>query len=174
MPHPRHGPRRRVVRNQRSAVPARRQSHYYVSDVWENAGLTYRDYGDDIISPRAERVRRTLSMIEDRRRWAPGTTLKKLSGKPFHTLIVPDKKKRDGRPTVLVVPHWSKYAPKRELRHTLDDVLSGRVGFFQPENMVICVRRQRRRRAIFAFNHAGKGKKRTRNPRRNEWSEVRC
>lgn len=57
------------------------------------------------------------------------------------------------------------------------DDLPYRVGFALPWQVVVCVRRKRRREVLHAFRIAGaRGAMRRlfRKPRRNEWSEVRC
>lgn len=54
------------------------------------------------------------------------------------------------------------------------DHFSRRVGFQYPWQVLICIRRRRRKEVIHALGHAGAGKPRQRRPRRNFYSEVRC
>lgn len=52
--------------------------------------------------------------------------------------------------------------------------VSKRVGFHAPWQVIICVRRKRRREVLHALNKTGAGKGRQRRPVRNTFSEVRC
>lgn len=54
------------------------------------------------------------------------------------------------------------------------DHLSRRVGFQHPWQVMICIRRKRRKEVIFAKGKAGSGKRKQKRPHRNFWSEVRC
>lgn len=46
------------------------------------------------------------------------------------------------------------------------------IGFDEPDKVIVCVRRQRRKEVLHALNKTGKsGQKR---PRRSEYSDVRC
>lgn len=52
---------------------------------------------------------------------------------------------------------------------------SHRIGFHLPWQVIICVRRRRRRQVMFALRQAGRGAKRHKKTyHRNAWSEVRC
>jgi len=55
-----------------------------------------------------------------------------------------------------------------------DDHLSRRVGFSHPWQVIVCVRRKRRREVLHALRKTGRGGSKQRKPRRNFWSEVRC
>lgn len=137
-----------------------------------------------------------LSSLEDRRRFHPD----KLSG----MRIGPAPRALVGRPRIVIVPEGhrlARYAPwgaRKKLRDVIDDRgvrwrvpggteysdyynseydprdISRRVGFQHPWQVMICVRRRRRREVIFAFGKAGSGKRKQNKPRRNFWSEVRC
>jgi len=52
--------------------------------------------------------------------------------------------------------------------------ISRRVGWQHPWQVMICVRRKRRKEVMFAIGKAGAGGGMQRPPRRNFWSEVRC
>jgi len=144
-----------------------------------------------------------LTSIEDRRRWHPnrlrsipsGPAPQGFQSRP-RVIIVPE-----GHPLARLAPYGGR-VPLRKLLHddgrirrrSLDDFveaqiwdkyggkqtvyraghLSRRVGFQHPWQVIICVRRKRRREVMFAIGKAGSGQKRQRRPRRNEWSEVRC
>lgn len=52
------------------------------------------------------------------------------------------------------------------------DLVTPGVAFQAPRDVLVCVRRKRRKEVLHALNHTGKsGQKR---PRRNFWSEVSC
>lgn len=67
---------------------------------------------------------------------------------------------------------WGTYVPITQGK-TYRDLVSARVGFHMPWQVIVCVRRRRRREVIFAKGRAGKGGS-FRKPNRNFWSEVRC
>lgn len=93
---------------------------------------------------------RWLSDIEDRRQWSPIDTPRTLNGMQFRRLRQPGYT-MDGMPSAIA-----------------------RIGFADPHRVVLCVRRKRRREIIFALGVGGRKGRRTRKPRRNKWSEVRC
>lgn len=144
-----------------------------------------------------------LTKLEDRRRWHPnrirylpaGPAPKALVGRP-RIVIVPE-----GHRLARKAP-WGGTVPLREaIRRRskqgardfrYDDwkeerfydkygspynaytTLSHRVGFKNPWQVMICVRRQKRREVIFAIGKGGKGGRSKRDVRRNEYSDVRC
>lgn len=55
------------------------------------------------------------------------------------------------------------------------DLLPYRIGFTLPWQVIICVRRKRRRQVLHALGKTGRGATRRMKPRKNNhWSEVRC
>lgn len=78
------------------------------------------------------------------------------------------------------VPHFlRKYMPHEwgygntTVYGRSSDELSRRVGFALPWQVVICVRRKRRREVMFALKKTSKGSG-AKNRRRDEYSDVRC
>lgn len=88
-------------------------------------------------------------------------------GLPRHSTLI----HRAGYRPILVVPEWSRYAPFREGLGTLDRVLKERIGQFPANEVIICVKREQRRQAIFA---AGAGGRRGRQRKHKPPSDVRC
>lgn len=144
-----------------------------------------------------------LTKIEDRRRWHPnrlsqmpiGPAPKGLQNRP-RFVIVPE-----GHSLARLAPYGARVPikklmkqEKRTRRRSLDwfteqhrydryggkyailttDHVSRRVGFQHPWQVIVCVRRKKRREVLFALGKGGRGGNARRVVRRNEFSEVRC
>lgn len=86
----------------------------------------------------------------------------------------------ENRPALLNTgrPHSLQYPSPKKTRLNKDRFsslrsLSSRVQFAQPENVLVCVRRKRRKEVLFAKQKTGRGKKQRR-PRRGRWSSISC
>lgn len=112
----------------------------------------------------------TLREAQDRRNWHPAAPLhrplKTVSGTPSYRLVVAKPKRKSGRSLAL-----SRAA---DTRRAAADSLPHRIAFDAPKEVLLCVRRQRRKEVIFATRKAGAGKAKQRRPRRNQYSEVSC
>lgn len=79
--------------------------------------------------------------------------------------------------TIRIVNHTSALAKQREGHGPLRRVLAEKIGFGNSTNVMICVRRKRRKEVIFAKMYAGRGGRarvKFRAPRRNYFSQVVC
>lgn len=189
-------PRRRGRGSSSTANPSVvRRNRYSVRDFDDNWLHRYaeRQYSNFV----------DLTQYEDRRRWHPsklrfhpmGPAPQGLQTRP-RIVIVPE-----GHSLARLAPYGGRVLlpkllrkEKRIRRRSLDypteqklrdkyfrpysayvgDHLSRRVGFQHPWQVIICIRRQRRREVIFALGRGGKGGKRRRKVHRNFYSEVRC
>lgn len=145
-----------------------------------------------------------LSRIQDRRRWHPSSTWPRSSLPPQgiirrpRIVIVPedsklarhstyggryslDDIKRKRLPASFRYGAVRTYVKSRDRNpHGVHDVirpdrLPYRVGFALPWQVIICVRRKRRKQVLHALRIAGRrGIGRGKKQRRNEYSEVRC
>lgn len=196
MPRSRSGSRGRgASRTTRTGRPAPRYQDF--DDAWLDQ-VRERQWSRSI----------DLTRIEDRRRWHPNRLRDRVIGparmdvhRP-RIVIVPEghplarhapyggrvplhkvlERERRIRRRSLDYPTEQQIWDKRgfKQRAYLGDHLSRRVGFQFPWQVMICVRRRRRREVLHALNIAGRvfrsggGGGGFRHPRRNEWSEVRC
>lgn len=126
---------------------------------------------------------------EDRRLWSPSSYLPKdIYGRPIKRLQIKSRQPEllrshpyiyrgpNLRP-IRIVPKNSVLAKRRENLGTLQHVLDNRIGFENPHQVMICVRRRQRKEVLFALGLGGKGgraKLKFRPPRRNYYSNVDC
>lgn len=97
-----------------------------------------------------------LTEIEDRRQWHPlGVNRPARSfNRAQHTLQVPKYPKRQGR----------AFRPYKWP--------TAQIGFTQPDQVLVCVRRKQRREVLHALKKAGRGGQRR--PRYNLYSKITC
>lgn len=144
-----------------------------------------------------------LTKIEDRRRWHPNR-LKNIPVGPAplglqtrpRIVIVPEGHRLarfapyGGRVPLHKLLEREKRIRRRSLEYPTEAALrdrygsvyraytgshlSRRVGFSHPWQVIVCIRRRRRREVLFALNKGGRGGNKRRHVRRNFWSEVRC
>ena len=67
-----------------------------------------------------------------------------------------------------------RYSRERRSRRRPLDHFSNKVRFEHPKRVAVCRRRSEKRRALFANQKAGKGRRITTRKKRNEYSEVKC
>lgn len=145
-----------------------------------------------------------LTNFEDRRRWHPdnmppaGPAPLGFTGRPRVVIVPEGHRLARLAPYGGRVPLWKIYAgaytDKRMRRKSLEewreserieprgrryqsygpDHISRRVGWQHPWQVMICVRRQRRKEVLHAMKKTGGRGGRMKKPRRNFWSEVRC
>lgn len=141
-----------------------------------------------------------LTKIEDRRRWNPTqldrtkAPAKTIYGTRARIVVVPEghrlarlqtyagRLRLDqvirGQGKLYSKPRWTKDAWEQGpnyypyVRSYTYENVSSRIGFANPWQVVICVRRKRRKEVMFATGRAGKGGQKS--PKRNWYSEVRC
>lgn len=136
-----------------------------------------------------------LGSVEDRRRYAPGRIkpAKTVRGLRARIVVVPEGHRLarlqtyGGRYSINEVRASNQRYPLRKKArwqlsewiygnvraYALHDDVPKRVGFHMPWQVVICVRRKRRKEVLFAKRKTGAGA-RARVRRRNEYSDVRC
>nr|DAW08222.1 MAG TPA: hypothetical protein [Microviridae sp.] len=107
-----------------------------------------------ITTPRPIRLTPNLQLVEDRRTWHPDGLYR-----PIRTIT-------SKRPRLRPVAFTSS-----KLRNTLPVKL----GFDIPKKVAICVRRKQRKEVLFAKHKTGAGSgRRSKAPKRNQWSDVKC
>lgn len=100
-----------------------------------------------------------LTEIEDRRSFYPDDFRPALDiGGRSHTLVIHTPKKRKHRD------------PMRSLRA----FPTHKVQFNRPDQVVLCVRRKRRKEVLHALKKTGRGKGKQRRPRRSWHSQISC
>lgn len=104
----------------------------------------------------------TLRFYEDRRTFHPEGRFRpaRSFNKTRHRLVMSDYRKT--RKNIKRNNFIKSYGPPIS------------VGFREPERVLICVRRKRRREVMFALNKTGKGKGRQKRPRYSEYSKISC
>ncbi len=164
--------------------PASQFSAAWLRTIRENPGIRLVD----------------LMRYEDRRRFSPETvgrfprpevaTARGWLGKP-RIVIVPEGHELSkyqtygGKYSLREVWHGHTYTrgmyyadetdPEGRKRNRLHGAVSARLGFHAPWQVVVCVRRKRRRNVLFANRIAGRsGVGRGKQWRRNYYSQVRC
>ncbi|AXL15474.1 hypothetical protein [Microviridae sp.] len=86
----------------------------------------------------------------------------------FRPPIDRDYRLKDGRKV-----SYSLTAPKRKSK--LKDPTLHRIGFSDPLNTQVCIKRKRRRETLFKLRKIGKGKSGSRKPKRlTDRSSIRC
>lgn len=142
-----------------------------------------------------------LTRIEDRRRYDPTSVdirgkkfesiPKTLKGTPARIVVVPEGHRLarlqtyGGRFTIADVLKGYKYVPGFPrgwnwhsdpglTTYSYENYPSRRVGFALPWQVVICVRRKRRREVLHAMGKTGKGQAKQKPSVRNYYSNVRC
>lgn len=96
-----------------------------------------------------------LNQVEDRRFYTPSPLILRTVTGQQHTLALPRK---------------YQYSMKRSLASTLPS----QVGFNVPQNVVICVRRKRRKEVLHALGKTGFGKAPQKRPFRSWTSSLSC
>lgn len=99
-----------------------------------------------------EKDYRRDSIMSDRRSWVPA----------LHTVR---DRTVDGR-----LVSYTLTKPKKKRVDSIND----RISFADPRRTLVCIRRKRRRRSLFASGGIGSGKRVTRFRRRNENSDIKC
>lgn len=99
-----------------------------------------------------------LRTIEDRRTWTPTTVRSAASfNTPTHRLVT-------GGPNV--------NRNKKSSRPTLFETLPTKIGFENPDSVLVCVRRSIRKQVLHALRKTGKKGQKT--PRFNVFSKISC
>lgn len=142
------------VRVGRAAVVSARRS---LLDRVEASSLAYA-LARKPSSARYSYPARTMMQVQDNRRWTPVrkpfSNPYTLSGAPVFTVAATSNSRRSKS---------ASYKPP-----------FGVVSFAAPTNTIICVRRHRRREALFANQRVGSGKSIYTRPRRNATSSISC
>lgn len=102
-----------------------------------------------------------LRVIEDLRYEEPRPNSSKIQSQRYH--------RDDGT--------LARFGPRPVRSRMLPVRQQVRVSFYQPERVVVCQRRQARRRVLFALQASGRGRKAPRTFRRAHWtakSYIRC
>lgn len=104
-----------------------------------------------VTKPRQTKIR--LTEIEDRRKT-----------KTVHL----DARTVSGRRAKISIKRYkkNKWLPGRQTK--------ARIAFEDPKKTIICIRRRKRRQALFSLGKVGKGKKIRTRKRYNEFSEIKC
>jgi len=112
-----------------------------------------------------------LTEVEDRRSYHPlhEDRPAKAFRRAQHVLVDRVDAKRVGRRQAASSLFYEKFA--KRIGRVRPRMVTSRVAFDDSKNVLICVRRKRRREVLHALKRAGRG---NRSPRWNEWSKVRC
>lgn len=79
-----------------------------------------------------------------------------------------------GRPHTLQSPSPKKTKLNKDRFASLRAFPSSRVQFTNSQNVLLCVRRKRRKEVLHALKKTGRGKRKQRRPRRSRYSSISC
>lgn len=151
---------------------ARRRSRHYVPPARRGTSVTASSAPELFLRPLLD-----LRSIEDRRTYHPDPVRPAASLRnPRHRLIAPPllnaligPKGRKGR-----LAATRGFRPEARKAVAAGGRLPTQIAFRGAQSVLVCIRRHKRREALFARSIAGGSTKRFRRPRRSVWSNISC